>query len=267
MDEYTLIQKAIFELLDVQRPYENDINNSKGIRELELLIFPLISYADGISILMKECKYDSVYPIGRAFLEIYAPLIYLINNYYNSTKYKKYFNKLIVDNMVQDVKTYESFKKDATIENDNKKQSDLDSYLIAWEQKINEYFPTYKSTISPDAKEQSLIDIIGILEGKYGKYKGKNNSIRDTIKDNKELTLALGKQYENSGIVYRLLCHESHPNIDSLERRSINNGYFIPNKSSKSDAVAISQLIYWSIKDVSSRLKQLLEKEFKSTLQ
>lgn len=267
MNEYTSIQNAISELLDVQRPYENDINNSKKIKKMELLIFPLISYADGISILMKECKYDSVYPIGRAFLEIYAPLIYLINNYNNLTKYNECLSQLVVDNMVQDVQTYESFKKDITIPNDDKKQRDLDSYLIAWEQKINEYFPKYKNRILVDAKEQSLIGIIGLLEDKYKKRKGKNSSIRDTIKDNKDLTLALGKQYEASGIVYRLLCHESHPNIDALERRATNNGYFIPNKSSESDAVAISQLIYWSIKDISSRLKQLLEKEFKSTLQ
>ena len=267
MDEYTSIQNAISELLEVQKPYENDINNSKRIRELELLIFPLASYADGISILMMERKFDSVYPIGRAFLEIYAPLVYLINNYNNKAKYERCFNKLIVDNMVQDVKTYESFKNDVTIKNDNKKQSDLDSYLVAWERKINEYFPEYISRILPDAKEQSLIDIIDKLERKYEKCKGKNNSIRDTIKDNNELTLALGKQYEASGIVYRLLCHESHPNIDALERRATNGGYFIPNKSSESDAVAISQLVYWSIKDVSSRLKKLLEKEFKSTQQ
>ena len=83
MDEYTSIQNAIFELLEVQKPYENDINNSKRIKELELLIFPLASYADGISILMMERKFDSIYPIGRAFLEIYAPLVYLINNYNN----------------------------------------------------------------------------------------------------------------------------------------------------------------------------------------
>lgn len=267
MEEYTSIQNAISELLDIQRPYENDINNSKEIRDLELLIFPLTSYADGISILMKEQKYDSVYPIGRAFLEIYAPLVYLINNYNNSDKYNECLNKLIVDNMVQDTKTYESFKADVTIPNDDKKQRDLDSYLITWEQKINEYFPEYKNRILVDAKEQSLIGIIGILKGKYKKRKGKNSSIRDTIKDNKDLTIALGKQYEASGIVYRLLCHESHPNIDALERRATNSGYFVPNKSSESDAVAISQLIYWSIKDVSSRLKQLLEKEFKSTMQ
>lgn len=264
MDEYNSIQTAIAELLGVQRPYEDDINNSKRIKELEVFLFPLTSYADGISILMKECKYDSVYPVARAFLEIYAPLIYLINNYFNTDKYNDYFNKLIVDNMIQDIKTYKSFKCDVTIENGEKKQRELESYIIAWEQRINEYFPNYKSRISDNEKEKSLIRIINILEKDYrNNYANKNSFIRDTIKDNKEYTLTFGKEYESSGIVYRLLCHETHANIDSLDRRATNNGYFIPNKSSESDAVAISRLVYWSIKDVSSRLKQLLEKEFK----
>lgn len=264
MDEYNLIQNAISDLLNVHRPYENDINNSKKIKDIELFVFPLVSYADGISILMKECKYDSVYPVGRAFLEIYAPLVYLINNYYDADKYNDYFSKLLVDNMVQDIKTYYSFKSDVTIENCEKQQREVESYIISWEQRINEYFPNYKSRILLDKKEKSLIKIIKTLEKEYEKkYPCKNNFIRDTINDNTEFALAFGKKYESSGIVYRLLCHETHANVDALDRRATNNGYFISNKSSKGDAIAISQLIYWSIKDVSSRLKQLLEKEFK----
>lgn len=267
MNENNSIKTAINELFSVQRPYENCIKNSERIWKLLDFIIPLMSYANGIKVLIENKQYDSTYPIARAFFEIYGSLIYLINNYFEVEEFDNYFKKVIVDNMYQDIRTYSDFKNDKTIPNSKQKELELNSYIDTWEKRIIEFFPCEKPNINNRKKYKSLKSIIYKLKKYYDEqYENKDVFIGDAIKNNEEIITATGKAYNGSYLVYRLLCHETHANIDALDRRATNNGYFVSNKSSQSDAIAISDLVYWSIKDVSSRLKRLLEKEFKSTI-
>ena len=264
MPTYNNIQIAIQELCELQKPYESIINNSERLKELELLIISATSYADSISILIKECKYDSVLPVGRAFLELYPSIIYMLESFSNLSEFDNYFKKLVVDDMTQDVLIYKSIKEDITIPESITKDADLASYIVRWENMINCYFPNRNSEIDKIEKEDSLIQIIQSLEKsfkkQYGKVCGKKNTfIGDAIIKNKQIISVLGRPYESSYTIYRLLCSECHGNIGALDTRVITNGAFVPNIGSKNNATAVAGLIYWSLKDIATRFEQVLK--------
>lgn len=264
MNAYEKIQGIIRELLDEQRPYEEFINNSVRLKELELLIMSVLSYADGISILMNEKKYDSVFPISRSFIELYPSIIYMIENLSDTGEFDKYFRKLIVDDMVQDLAMYKSLKSDVTTPESDKKSAILTTYISRWENMIHNYFSSESGRIVEDDKESSLMTIISDLKSAYvNAYHtlcgNKNEFIGNALKRNKAVLSATGYPYEDSFWIYRYLCSETHGNIGALDDRIAKTGVFIANISSKKNAEAAADLVYWSLKDISLRLKELLE--------
>lgn len=266
MGTYEKIQSAIQELLKMQKPYEELINSCVRIKELEVLITSATSYADGVSILMQNKKYDSVSPICRSFIELYPSITYMIEKFSDVNEFDKYFKKMVVDDMVQDLSMYKSLKSDTTIQNADEKNADLETYITRWENMVNKYFPDKVGEIDESDKETSLMQIIIDLKDFYkNAYQSltgsKNNFIGDAIKNNKAVISATGKEYESSYTVYRLLCSETHGNIGSLDTRVVNDGVFAINTSSEHNAEASSDLIYWSLKDIEIKFKELLAKE------
>lgn len=185
---YEKLQNEILELIYMQKPYEAYINRTPRMKELEILILSSISYVDGISVLMKYEKYDSVFPICRTFIETYPSIIYMLDNFANERKFYEYFKKLIADDMFQDLSMYKSIKADTTIAEADK-VSELRTYITRWKNNIEDYFSDDNITIAENNEEVFWKNTIKELHreyaNKFGRLcKDKNDFIARAIKNN-----------------------------------------------------------------------------------
>ena len=97
-----LIKKSTTELAS----YETLFNDNKGNykRILEMFLYE-ISYLKGISALLANEFYDSIFSISRAYLEGYALCSYSIEMY-NSKKFDDLFQKLVAIDLKQEIGIY-----------------------------------------------------------------------------------------------------------------------------------------------------------------
>lgn len=260
----TEIQDAIDELLIYEDDKKDKIKSDKRVKYIVAYITGAMSYANGVKILMKEKQYDSVLPLCRAFLEMYAPICYMIENFNDVTEFDNYLKKLIVIDMMQNKKMYNSLKNDITITDEEERESILKEIISFWETRIINYFSDKSGNIIEEDKEKSIVHIINGLNKEYsGKCNNipseKNTFIGDALKNNEAFQKEFGKLHGSSYVVYRFLCNETHGNIGNVEERTISNGYFSINESTEDNAMAFTQCMILCLKDISYKFNKMFD--------
>lgn len=260
------LQSAIDEVVLCEGRKQVEINSTPKLKYIIAYITGAMSYVNGIKFLFINEQYDSILPLCRCFLEMYAPTCYLIDRYNNPSEFDDFFRKLVVDDMEQDRKIYNCIKTDSTILDETKRQQDMETYLYRWENFIKLYFQNEIGNINQNDKETSLTNIIKQLNHTYStKYQNicgdKNQFIGNTLENNIVFSNVHTHKYESSYVVYKLLCSETHGNIGAIDSRSSNNGYFSINISNKNNATASVQCIEWCLKDIAYRFEKLFDNQ------
>jgi len=256
------LQDAINEALIYLGDRKNEISSDVRVKCIVAYITGAMSYVNGTKILMAQKQFDSVLPLCRSFLEMYAIVCYLMEKYNTQTEFDDYLKKLIVDDMEQDRKVYNSFKSDVTIQSEKTRRQDLESYIQRWENFINQYFPLEVGNIDQNNKELSVINIVKRLYSQYqNQYQNicgdKSQFIGSALKNNKAFLSEFGHEYDGSYVLYRLLCNETHGNIGAVDVRTSHNGYFSINISNENRAMASAQCMLWCLKDIACKFNEL----------
>ncbi len=163
--------------------------------------------------------------------------------------------------MVQDIKIYNALSTDNTIKDLPKRDKEIESILIRFENLLKEYFPTEYTRIDANNKKQSMFILIRHLK----------NNFDNIFPENKDKALFIGKSletnnawksedkngfcYDESYVIYRSLCHSTHNSISSVQDRTVRDGYYMFNNDRPNVAAALS-LDYWCMRDI---YEQVLE--------
>lgn len=226
-----LIKKSMTELSSYETLFNDNKGNYKRILEM---FFYEISYLKGISALLANEYYDSIFSIARAYLEGYALCNYSIEMYENK-KFDDLFQKLITIDLKQEIVIYDGLPTGIIGEEKNK-------YLERWESYIKAIFPNEYKLIDNTCKEDSLKQIINDL--------CKNHKTKFKIIDNKkdfiyqELCKIITINKNVLGVaVYPILCSETHFNVSSIDTAITSNVFFTMNVNNKGRAKAVVEII------------------------
>lgn len=248
------LQDAIDEMLIYLDDCKDTMEKDKKSKYMIAYIMGVMSYVNGTKILWDNGQYDSILILCRAFLEGYGVISDLLDKYSNSTEYEEYLKILIVEDMVQDKKIFNSIKKDITIIDESIRRRDLDSFLIRWENNLKTFFPIEVTNIDEADKENGLIHMINQLASNYQHAISKADQIGRALENNKAYFSDLGVVCESSYVIYRLLCSEAHVNIGSVDARTTTNGLFSINLNNEGNARASVQIMIYCLKDMADRL-------------
>lgn len=226
-----LIKKSTTELLS----YATLFNDNKGnYKRILVMFFYEISCLKGMSALLANECYDSVFLIARTYLEGYALCSYSIEMY-NNKKFDDLYQKLMSVDLKQDVKAYNELPLGiSSVEKNN--------YLNRWETDICAIFPSEYTKIDYSNKEYSLKKIIDDL---YKTHKTKFKII-DNKKEFIYQELCKIKTINRDDLgaaVYPILCSETHFNVSSVNTAITSSGFFTMNVNNKERAEGVVEII------------------------
>lgn len=226
-----LIKKSTTELSS----YETLFNDNKGNykRILEMLLYE-ISYLKGISALLANECYDTIFSISRAYLEGYALCSYSIEMY-NNKKFDDLYQKLMSVDLKQEIGIYDGLPSGISGAEKNK-------YLDRWELYIKDIFPDEYKLIDNTCKEDSLKKIIDDLYRNHKtKFKITNNK-KEFIYQELCKIKTINKNVLGVGI-YPILCSETHFNVSSVNTAITSGGFFTMNVNNKGRAKGVVEII------------------------
>lgn len=267
------IQEAINKIILTITRHKVRVKSNTKLNILMHQIMGAMTYVNGIKILIKKTEfnqlpqYDSVLPLCRAFLEMYARICYMIVKYPNSSEYDDYYKKLVVEDIVQNKMWYGSIEYDKTITNEIERSESLKILIEALEKNIIQFFPQEEANIKDNDKKGSIFQIIKKLsaayENKYEPNKSKrigiNDFIGNALKNNIAYKNEFGFEYRDAFSVYRVLCSESHSNVARTNWRTTHNGCFSINMNNQRNGEAAISTVIWCVKDIEYKFNLLCD--------
>lgn len=201
-------------LVPVMAPYGDKLNGNSSAKYIFEYLLVVFGYAKEIATLQLLNWNNSIQGITRNLLECYAYAKKLIQ-LYGTADYDDYVLNLIVIDMEQDRKIYNSLVSDTTIQDTTRRDFDANSYVSRFQSLIAQHFTNRTSEIIEADKIVSIMRIIKDLkreyDGKYPENKDKSVLISYAINSNNLIS-----SYEDASTVYKLLCHYTHNTISSL---------------------------------------------------
>ena len=226
-----LIKKSTTELASYETLFNDNKGNYKKI--LEMFLYE-ISYLKGISALLANEFYDSIFSISRAYLEGYALCSYSIEMY-NSKKFDDLFQKLVAIDLKQEIGIYNGLPSGISNVEKNK-------YLDRWESYIRDIFPDEYKLIDNTCKEDSLKQIINDLcKSHKTKFKITGTKKEFIYQELCKIT-TINKNVLGVGI-YPILCSETHFNVSSVNAAITSGGFFTMNANNKGRAKGVVEII------------------------
>lgn len=252
------IQKYRNRIIDQWQEHSDEINSDKNKKLLVMYTIACSSLAGGTDCVYSNGNYDSVFTITRSFVEGYSQFKILCS-FWGTPSFEGYFRFLLLEDMIEDKKSYDALREDDSIIDLQKKQIDLDSYYERFSNLFSQYFPN--TVIDQNNIILSTNRKLEVLWKKYNKkypqYKYKVNRVQYALSNNDAYKRITGEKYDGASFVYRKLCAESHLTIGALDNRSVNEGVLSINKYTD-DVVACINLVEICLNDMELEWSKIL---------
>lgn len=243
--------------------YVNKINSNSNLKYINSYIMVTFGYGKEIALLQQLEWNNSIQSLSRDLLECYSYAKKLISLYDNVSDFNEYIKNLILIDMKQDLKIYYALISDTTIHDSKKKDSDIHSIIVRFENLLKKYFPEAANSIDIRNKNKSIFKIIRKLKEAYDNKFPENNDkskfIGSMLENNVAWKNSETSCYDGCYIIYRELCHMTHNSISSIQARTVRDGLYMLNNDSPNVAAALS-LDYWCMRDIYEEMIRIYEK-------